>query len=235
VIKLINKILSKFNAALIKTMPHAEFKLKQKWYQSFNFKYIIDVGANAGQFAISVTKAFPDATVYAFEPLPETFNDLNNLFKDNHKVLPINKGIGDKNTKEKFYINNFSPVSSLLEMTNKHKMLFPQSKNTQTLINVEIETLDTFFLDKTIEKALLKIDVQGYEDKVLMGANETLKKVDLIIVETSFKVLYKQQALFDDIYQILKQKDFIFYGVFNELVAGDIDEPIQIDAIFIKK
>ena len=63
---------------------------------------------------------------------------------------------------------------------------------------VNIKTLDNYFKDKNVQEIdLLKIDTQGYEDKVLIGCQETLKKnkIKAIIVEIMFDNVYEKYFL----------------------------------------
>ncbi|MFN8465859.1 MAG: FkbM family methyltransferase [Caldilineaceae bacterium] len=46
---------------------------------------------------------------------------------------------------------------------------------------------------------MVKIDVQGFEDKVLLGGELTIRHASMLIIETSFQVLYEGQALFGDV------------------------------------
>jgi hypothetical protein len=79
----------------------------------------------------------------------------------------------------------------------------------------------------------LKIDVQGYELNVLRGAEKTLIDVDIILIETSFYELYKNQPLFKDIYDFLSNRGFDYYGSFEQLYDLRDGRILQADSIFI--
>ncbi len=60
-----------------------------------------------------------------------------------------------------------------------------------------METLDGFFEKEAIElepEILLKLDIQGYEDRVLRGASALLKKTRACLLEGNFDPLYDGQA-----------------------------------------
>jgi hypothetical protein len=133
------------------------------------------------------------------------------------------------------YHNNFSPSSSILKCSELHKETFPFSAVEQ-LEKIEINTLDEIFKDIELEDdILLKIDVQGYENKVLKGAENILSLVKVVIVETSFRELYEGQVLFADIYQLLSKQGFIYSGSLEELKSPRDGIPLQQDSLFIKK
>ena len=81
---------------------------------------------------------------------------------------------------------------------------------------------------------LLKIDVQGYEDQVILGATRIMQQVDSIMIEMSFQPLYQGQPLFDEIYQLLISKGFTFAGNMDGLFSPLDGSILQSDGIFIR-
>ena len=207
---------------------------KTVWLESFDIRTVIDVGANIGQFAIDVHRLFPDAAIYSFEPLPEPYNELLVNTKSFPKFNPYNFALGDYEGTTEMYSNEFSQSSSMLEMADSHKQAFPHTKNT-TSITVNIQTLDLIASKLELDTdILLKIDVQGSEKQVLDGAKETLKKVKIIIIETSYISLYKDQPLFGDVHNYLADLGFRFHGNLGQLIHPVEGSVLQGDSIFIK-
>ena len=81
---------------------------------------------------------------------------------------------------------------------------------------------------------MVKIDVQGLEDKVIAGGEDVIAAARVLIIETSFVPLYKGGPLFHDIYAILKQRGFTYHGNFEQLVSPQDGRVLQADAIFIR-
>lgn len=207
---------------------------KNKWLTDINFKTIIDVGANTGQFAQKMRKLFPGVMIYSFEPVPEAYETLIDTFKADNKFKAFNLALGDKELETVFYLNEFSPSSSFLEMNYLHTSNFPFTKRTKE-INVSIKRLDDVFANCLIEYPLLiKLDVQGYESEVIKGGIATISKTDLLISEVSFYHLYEGQPLFDDIYAQLKNLGLHYAGNFDQLVSPQNGTVLQADAIFKK-
>jgi FkbM family methyltransferase len=46
------------------------------------------------------------------------------------------------------------------------------------------------------EEILIKIDMQGYEEKVLLGGVDLIARARLLTIEVSFKTLYEREVLF---------------------------------------
>ena len=211
----------------------AKRDLKSVWLESFEIKTVIDVGANIGQFAVDASELYPDAVIYSFEPLPGPYSQLLINTKSFSKFNPYNIALSDHKGTTKMYSNDFSQSSSILEMAESHKKAFPHSKNA-TPVKVKVQTLDAIFngveLDTDI---LLKIDVQGSEKQVLDGGTETIKKVKVIIIETSYISLYKDQPLFDDVHDQLAKVGFRFHGNLGQLLHPTDGSILQGDSVFI--
>jgi hypothetical protein len=79
-----------------------------------------------------------------------------------NKIIPVNKGLGDKS--ENLFIGSNAGGSTFGN----------NSKTTKGNI-VEVETLDSFVEREKITVGLIKIDVEGFEQKLLQGALETIK------------------------------------------------------------
>jgi len=211
----------------------AKRDLKSVWLESFEIKTVIDVGANIGQFAVDASELYPDAVIHSFEPLPGPYNQLLINTKSFSKFNPYNIALSDHKGTTKMYSNDFSQSSSILEMAESHKKAFPHSTNA-TPVKVKVQTLDAIFngveLDTDI---LLKIDVQGLEKQVLDGGKETIKKVKVIIIETSYISLYKDQPLFDDVHDQLAKVGFRFHGNLGQLLHPTDGSILQGDSVFI--
>jgi FkbM family methyltransferase len=234
--KIVNGILS-FTGFQIKHHETVEYLLSKgryRWLQESDIKTVLDVGANSGQFAEFVHKILPQANIYSFEPLTNPFKKLEMLKKEIPFLHCYQFAIGSENGEMDMHLNEFSPSSSLLSMTELHSSTFPYTKNS-VLQKVPVRTLDSllseFKLDKNI---LLKIDVQGFEMEVLKGSKELLDKISILIVETSFQELYKDQPLFHEVYKYLVDKNFIYHGNFDQMLSTINGEVLQSDAIFIK-
>lgn len=76
-----------------------------------------------------------------------------------------------------FYHEKHSPSSSFLKTTNVCEDLYPFTKEQKTC-HVKITTLDKWVEDFKVSlepEILIKLDVQGYEDRVIKGRVETFK------------------------------------------------------------
>jgi hypothetical protein len=102
-------------------------------------------------------------------------------------------------------------------------------------VTVKIDRLDAVAAGLPIvEPLLVKIDVQGYEDRVLKGGLETIQRASLLVIETSFEPLYQGQPLFGDIYSMLVDRGFRYAGSLDQLSHARDGRPLQEDSIFVR-
>jgi FkbM family methyltransferase len=211
-----------------------EERKKNQWLRDLNIKTIIDIGANTGQLALELSKIFPEAYIYSFEPLEDCYKELLSLFKGHTRFQAFNMALGNENGEIEIHRNKFSPSTSLLPMTELHKESFPYTKD-ELIERVEIKKLDDVINDINLKHPLLiKLDVQGFEDKVIQGGKSTFSKADIIIIELSVEVLYEGQKLFDEIYETLKDLGFQYRGNYGQLNHPNDGRVLQMDGIFIK-
>jgi len=205
-----------------------------EWLKGRNIQTVFDIGANVGQFARQIHRVLPDAMLYSFEPLEDCYNEL--LKKMGH--LPgfraFNFALGDTNGQTQIYRNDYTPSSSLLPMEELHKRAFPFTAHA-TAQKIEIRRLDDISQQVDIvDDVLVKIDVQGTEDKVILGGEKLLSRASVLIVETTFEPLYKDQPLFDAIYALLRQRGFVYMGT-DHIIRNPNDGTIlQCDSVFCK-
>lgn len=198
-------------------------------------KTILDIGANRGMFCRCAHYVFPVAAIYSFEPLKDCYEELCSLKKTIDKLECYNVALGEKDGETFMHKSGYDYSSSLLEMNELHKEAFPYSSSEQ-LEKVQIQTLDGILVGKVLERpVLMEIDVQGYERFVLEGGPQILQQTDYILCEMSFRSLYKEQALFEDVYKMLVSEGFRFVGHLGELRHPKTREVLQIDGLFITR
>jgi FkbM family methyltransferase len=186
---------------------------------------VIDVGANEGQFARLVTDFFGSAMIHSFEPLPGPRAILQSWANtQNGRVTVHGCALGDQpGTAQMLSHVDFSPSSSLLPSTRLNEEAFPQTRRHEE-VSVEIATLDAVFPEsgKTLDKdILLKLDVQGFEDRVLSGAKQLLTACRLVLVEVNIDPLYEGQADFFSICDPLREAGFAYRGNLGQYHAPD--------------
>lgn len=218
----------------IEAATKQKFLDENQWLKEKKILTIFDIGANAGQFAKLARLLFPEAKIFSFEPIPFVYEQLKANFANDANFEAFNLALGEKNGEVSFFLNEFSYSSSLLKMKSSHKEAFPFTVG-ETEIKVNEATLDSIFKDAEIKSPyLVKLDVQGFEDKVINGGKNIIKNADYIITEVSFVELYENQPLFNVIYDKITEMGFRYVGNFEQMHSPLNGEILQADAIFKK-
>lgn len=207
---------------------------KKKMFESYAIDTVLDVGANVGLFALQLRKDVGfTKRIISFEPQSLAFEILKANAKDDPNWEIYNYALGDEEAKTRINIAGNSESSSLLDMLPSCEKSAPESKYIGSEMT-QIKTLDSFFgnLFKQSNNIFLKLDVQGFENKVLKGAEESLKHINTIQMEMSLVPLYKGELLFSELYTIMTEKGFSLVSIengFSDSVSGQL---MQVDGIF---
>lgn len=138
---------------------------------------IFDIGALYGYFSLISKSMFPDSNVFSFEMNPVSYRALsNNINVNKHLGFPatrcVNVGLSDRTLfQREVAIQNFS-----LEENTENK--------SAQLSTIDIVSVDDFCRISGFKPDLIKIDVEGYQAKILPGAIATIQsKKPIIILE----------------------------------------------------
>jgi len=190
---------------------------------------IIDVGANRGQFSLACRLTLPKVPIVAFEPIPNEAAVFRTVHKGCQHVQLIAVALGESESSATLHLSRSADSSSLLPITQQSQY-FCQTDEVGTL-DVPVRTLDKVSRDWPLSRRqLLKLDVQGFELKVLQGARRFLSECLYVYVECSEVELYEGQALRQEVESFLNSQGFQRASRHNELFHKG--ELIQADYLF---
>ena len=158
----------------------------------------IDVGAYIGDYSRYILE-HSNSKVYAFEPISKSFKKLKKYEKFyKKKFFVFNVAISDKIGKKKIYLDKKNLHWSSLDTEIKSINYLKGVKNFEFC---KINTLDNFFKKKNFLKkkiSLIKIDTEGHELEVILGAKNLIKKFKpkYIQIEYNWHHLFKNVNLY---------------------------------------
>lgn len=193
---------------------------------------ILDIGAFQGDFAVQMRKIFEDAHIKMIEPLDAQKQVLENICKELEDVEYVQALVGeDERTVDFHYIDvvkhpQFNQTgSSKYKENNSYPFETKQMQQT---------TLDKLLQDDPHKYQLLKMDVQGAELDVLSGAKNTLKDVEVILMEVSLVNYNESAPLVRDVLNTMHYLGFVLFDIADEIRVGQNDDLFQVDAIFLR-
>jgi len=215
-----------FNNGVLISLEHRNILQKQ-------YKTVIDIVANKGQFSLAVRYWIPEAQIIAFEPLRGAVETYRRIFQDDKKVILHQVAVGPGEVESIIHISKADDSSSLLPISQLQTKLFPGTEEIRTE-PVEVKRLSELISpEDLIAPILLKLDVQGFELDVLKGCKDLFYLIEDIIVECSFMELYKGQALVFEVVRYLDSIGYIFQNIYN-LESDHNGNAIQGDFVFQK-
>lgn len=187
--------------------PH-DYQLLKDAIKILNKKifFLIDVGANIGTFCIPPVKDKVIKKCVAIEPVYNVNKILNtNIFLNNlnKKIQVFDNIISDKKSQKLSLLTNKNNYGDNKFFVNKKL-----SKKSNSIL------LDSFINFFDTKKLIIKIDVQGFEDRVLIGAKKFIKsKVPLLI---EFNKNFIKSNYFNEIVLLLRKNYKYIYILDNK-------------------
>jgi len=184
---------------------------------------VYDIGAAEGTFTDFAAKWQNVRLIHAFEPIPASYGKLQEITKiHGDKVVCHKIGLGEEESKLEVnvYLQPDYPyphgASSFLDATSfGEKTMFGSDIPKTIKETVPVFRLDDYVSSHGMEKPdLVKMDVQGFEDRIIKGGKETFSHCRSFVIEVSFEEFYEGQALFHDVYELMHSlgKRFIGFG-----------------------
>ena len=168
-------------------------------------KYVVDVGANVGQWSSMLLDCITPERLIVIEPGPDAFAKLKAKFGNNSHVELHNVAVGEREGAATLKITRDTTGASLLEPRKDMRELIGSNWTVASELEVPMTTLDKLLVDLA-EISLLKIDVQGYEKAVLAGAAQTLAKTTFLLIELNYMPQYEGGSWFGDLHETLTRE-----------------------------
>jgi FkbM family methyltransferase len=172
-------------------------------------KYIVDVGANTGQWSTMLLDCLQPQRLIMIEPGPAAFASLHAQFGADERIELHNLAIGAEEGTVRLKITRDTTGASLLQPKEEMRDLIGSNWTVTSEVEVRMTTLDRLLADVP-EISLLKIDVQGYEQAVLAGAGATLRKSCFLLVELNYMPQYEGGSWLGELHEILTRQHGFF-------------------------
>ena len=161
----------------------------------------VDVGAHVGYWSQYMAKR--GIAVFSFEPTPKTFRRLLKMSIDYPEMHVQNIALGEIDTERELYLYDF---------TGENSMRFRHPDFLKDTIKVKVKALDNIELAMPV--GLIKIDTEGYENLVLVGAVKTIiryKPRIILEVHNGMRKLEDEERILFDILHTLGYRVRVYH------------------------
>jgi FkbM family methyltransferase len=193
---------------------------------------VIDVGANAGQFATLLRHQVGfQGKIISFEPNPRVAQRLLERSKNDKLWTVVTCALGREPgqmslnlTKESVFASFLTPLPEILD----------RGGEIVERAQVRVSTLDTELpYDMCLSRTFLKLDTQGFDLEVLAGASNAVRNIPLLQVEISFLPVYEGMLGFRDALAMFESLGFVVADLF--LVAKSRSEQaLEFDCVLVR-
>lgn len=172
---------------------------------------IIDIGANYGPYSFFLSKLYPQARIFAFEPAKSSYDILSRIIKkfNLNNVIPIKKGLGDKEERKEIVIPLQYTILAYISDKNAKK------GDKDVAEEIGMTTLDNFVQRNKIAKIdFIKCDVEGFELNVFKGARKSIKKFrPIVFAEVEERHTQKYGIKPQQVYNFFKKLGYDCYSI----------------------
>ncbi len=188
-----------------------------------------DIGSFNGLFSIVLGMKYPELNVFSFEPNPANFKRTNYNIELNKldNISTFNMGISNKTGRMDFYLPKDMSMTTVSSFDRA--FFYKHSDASSAKTEVEVISIDSFCVNQKIYPQLIKIDVEGHELEVILGAQQTIEKYKPIVLCEIFTKVFDTDIEFqsklpavhfiNDLFKRLK------YGIF--VLKGGRLEPVD--------
>jgi FkbM family methyltransferase len=179
----------------------------QTYFSDFAHPVVLDIGAHHGEYARKIIKICRSAVVYAFEPHPETYKELEQCGQE-HGFLTYNYGLGNRNESTTIYDYRHLDGS---EHASIYRGVIEELHTQEAIAHpVRMKKLDDILGSFGLTRVnLLKIDTEGNEFEILLGAEHSIRRGMIDVIHFEFNEMNViSRTFFKDFYDFLPEYDF---------------------------
>lgn len=206
---------------------------RQRIFDRRGVTLVIDVGANAGQYARELRNEGFRGRILSVEPVSDTYSVLLRRCNKDPLWDCVNIALGSDEGTCTMNVSKNRVSSSVLPMSALHVEASPSSEY-QSSERVRMRTLDDLVSQKQLvdEVIAVKLDVQGYEQQVLVGGQQVLAVASFVEMEISMTELYEGQAGLREMLEYMNAHGFHAIAVQPGFRHPGTDETLQVDVLF---
>ena len=195
--------------------------------------FVINVGANEGQWISSLLELVSVPEIWIFEPNSEAMEICRKRIGPRPEVKYFDLALGETDGHAELHVTASSPFASLLQprvdFLKRHYCA--EAADVVLSKQIQIATLDSLVPESRVVD-LLKVDVQGFECEVLFGAQRTLRKTRAVLLEVLLQSHYRDDHMFPELWNRMAEYGFSLWSL-SQPYTGSEGEALWADAVFV--
>lgn len=193
---------------------------------------VLDIGGGNSSTAKIFSQHLPNLPIYIFEPIKSSFAIIEASKDRTAHWIPINKAAGSTIGQTEINIANRITASSILTLNDQNPDGYQDVLGFKRKEIIEITTVD-HEVDNDSTVAVLKMDVQGYELEVLKGAEITLPRTKIVVLEVNNYQGFINAPTYFELDQYLREHGFELYDMYP--AHRENGKLLDWDAIYLNK
>jgi FkbM family methyltransferase len=189
----------------------------------YRVQAVFDVGANVGQSTQTYLENFPEARIYCFEPVQDTFRRLEHNVQGRDRVQCFRLAFGSAKQRGTMVLQRSSVMAFLADESKPWPDAEPAATET-----VDVVTLDDFCGTRGIDRiGYLKIDTEGGDAEVLKGAENLLgeQRIDLVQLEAGMNPMNTWHVPLETLKRHLESRKYFLFGLYEQIPEWPTREP----------
>ncbi len=200
--------------------------------RSRNIDVVLDIGANAGQYAVRLREDGYAGWIVSAEPVPAAYEALSVRAAGDERWKTMNLAFGDKEGDAEINVSEASVLSSMRRQLPA-AVAFNSEARVVRRERTRVVRLDNVFSELPRGRAFLKIDTQGYEQQVLIGASECLSQFLGVQMELPIIHLYEGTWQFHEAVAYMCERGFEISNIVPvNYDRHDVVSLLEVDCIF---
>jgi FkbM family methyltransferase len=210
-------------------IPTCEERLEHASQLGFRPNVVFDCGAFIGRWAKSVFEMFPKTKIIMFEPNIELNDHIKKNLKGQDNYILENVAVGENEGEVVLNVWENAKHANPLTKLAASSLLGHVQGDASKKLRVPLRTIDQVAAQHATYPDLIKLDLQGAELPALKGAEKSLEKAEMCIIEFGCLDAYIERTTPNHLMAFMYERDFVLYDIVDlryrpydgALVGGD--------------
>lgn len=195
---------------------------------------VLDVGANEGQYGLEIREHGYQGRIISFEPIAGVHEILRQRAARDGAWETHCMALAEENGEREIAVSQKTVFSSFKRLSEYSEANFPGAQ-AASMEKVKVARLDAFLTEHPLDlgTTYLKVDTQGFEKEVVLGAGEALSRIRAVQMELALRPLYENQEKWFEMVRWMEERGFRTALAKENGVDLERSELLELDMVFV--